>query len=358
MVTRELTLGPTTLSITEAGDGTPVVFLHAFPLNARMWTPQLAALPAGWRGVAPDLRGFGKSPRGATPARHVRDHADDVIALVRGARCGPRWCWSGCRWAVTSRSSAGVVDRRRFAALVFADTRAEADTDEARARRVAHAGRRGARRDRRRHRRDAARTARCHDRTRPTRTSRSRCAHWALETEADGVIDALEALRTRPDSRATLADDHCPTLVIVGEEDTLTPPALSRVIADGIDGATLVRVPRAGHLRTSNSPTAFSSALTTGCTASPDRRARLPTPDPDSRFPIPDSRSPIRSHFLTSDTVTRAMFHRVFRPAALVLAGGILLWPQAWQPVRPAVRDAHRRRHARGARRRPRHLRA
>ena len=71
MVTRDLRLGPTTLSITETGEGTPIVFLHAFPLNARMWTPQLEALPAGWRGVAPDLRGFGNRPVPRTPARHV-----------------------------------------------------------------------------------------------------------------------------------------------------------------------------------------------------------------------------------------------------------------------------------------------
>ena len=85
---------------------------------------------------------------------------------------------------------------------------------------------------------------------------------WATETEADGVIDALEALRTRPDSRATLPTIDCPALVIVGEEDTLTPPALSRVIADGIEGATLVQVPHAGHLSNVEQPDAFSSALT------------------------------------------------------------------------------------------------
>ena len=85
---------------------------------------------------------------------------------------------------------------------------------------------------------------------------------WAMETEAVGVIDALEALRTRPDSRPTLATITCPTLVIVGEQDTLTPPELSRVIADGIAGATSVAIPHAGHLANVEQPQAFNAALT------------------------------------------------------------------------------------------------
>jgi 3-oxoadipate enol-lactonase len=260
MVTRDLRLGPTTLSITEAGEGTPIVFLHAFPLTARMWTAQLEALPAGWRGIAPDLRGFGKSPRTATPARHVRDHADDVLALVQELGAGPA--------VLAGLSMGGYIAfecwRRQptaIRALVFADTRAEADTDEGRARRVALqdvAAREG--------------TGAVLNAMLPgllgatTHTSNPHLAvevrRWAAETEAEGVIDALEALRTRPDSRATLPTIDCPTLVVVGEEDTLTPPALSRVIADGINGARLVQLPQAGHLSNVEQSDAFSSALT------------------------------------------------------------------------------------------------
>jgi pimeloyl-ACP methyl ester carboxylesterase len=59
----------------------------------------------------------------------------------------------------------------------------------------------------------------------------------------------------------TLGTITCPTLVLVGDEDTLTPPELSQVIADGIAGATLVRIPRAGHLANVEQSQAFSSAL-------------------------------------------------------------------------------------------------
>lgn len=259
MTTRELSLGTSTLSVTESGDGLPVVFLHAFPLTARMWSPQLAGLPAGWRGVAPDLRGFGRSARGATPARHVGDHAADVLALIDALDAGPA--------VLAGLSMGGYIAfecwRRRPSAirgLVLADTRAEADSDEARARRVTMQGlaeREG--------------TGAVIDAMLPgllgatTRTDDPHVAvrvrAWAMETEATGVIDALEVLRTRPDSRPTLASITCPTLVIVGDEDTLTPPDLSRVIADGIAGASLVTIAHAGHLANVEQPEAFTAAL-------------------------------------------------------------------------------------------------
>lgn len=258
MQTRDVSVGAVRLSVTEEGTGAPIVFLHAFPLSARMWASQLQALPAGWRGVAPDLRGFGQSPRHPQPARHVGDHADDVLALI-DANGGPV--------VLAGLSMGGYIAfecwRRRPSAirgLVLADTRAEADTDEARAKRVAtqqKAGREG--------------TGAVIDAMLPGllgATTQTEDPHvavqvraWAMENAPDGVIDALDALRTRPDSRQTLATITCPTLVLVGEEDTITPPELARVIATGIQGATYVEIPRAGHLANVEQPQAFNAAL-------------------------------------------------------------------------------------------------
>jgi 3-oxoadipate enol-lactonase len=144
--------------------------------------------------------------------------------------------------------------------LVLADTRAEADAEDARARRVAMQGlaaREGA--------------GGVIDAMLPTllgATSRTDDPHlavqvrtWAIDNGPDGIVDALEALRTRPDSRPTLATITCPTLVLVGTEDTITPPDLSRVIADGIVGATRIEIPAAGHLANVEQPQAFSAAL-------------------------------------------------------------------------------------------------
>jgi pimeloyl-ACP methyl ester carboxylesterase len=144
--------------------------------------------------------------------------------------------------------------------LVLADTRAEADSDEARARRVtmqALATREG--------------TGAVIDAMLPgllgaiTLTEEPHrvveVRQWAMENEAIGVVDALEALRTRPDSRPTLATITCPALVVVGDQDTLTPPDLSRLIADGIASATFVEIPHAGHLASVEQPQAFNAVL-------------------------------------------------------------------------------------------------
>jgi pimeloyl-ACP methyl ester carboxylesterase len=259
MRTRDVTLGSGAVSVSDAGDGAPLLLLHAFPLSARMWAPQLAALPAGWRAIAPDLRGLGRSPRGASPALHVRDHAADVLALIDALGLPPV--------VLAGVSMGGYVAfeiwRQRpsaIRALVLADTRAEADTDEARARRVALQARAA-----------SEGTAAVVDAMLPgligatTQTDEPHLAmevrQWALEAPADGVVDALDALRTRPDSRPDLPSISCPALVIVGEEDTLTPPDVARVMADGIRGAAYVPIRRAGHLANVEQPQAFNAAL-------------------------------------------------------------------------------------------------
>ena len=117
----------------QSGEGSPLVLLHAFPLSAEMWAPQHATVPAGWKLITPDLRGLGGSS--GPPATSVDDHADDVLALMRHL---------GLERAVIGGLSMGgyvafALYRRaapRVRALVLADTRAEADTEEARANRV------------------------------------------------------------------------------------------------------------------------------------------------------------------------------------------------------------------------------
>jgi pimeloyl-ACP methyl ester carboxylesterase len=76
-----------------------------------------------------------------------------------------------------------------------------------------------------------------------------------------GVAAAQRGMAQRPDSTPTLATITVPTLVVVGEEDALTPPAEAEKIAAGVRGARLVRIPGAGHLTCLENPEAFSAAL-------------------------------------------------------------------------------------------------
>ncbi|HTV37171.1 MAG TPA: alpha/beta fold hydrolase [Xanthobacteraceae bacterium] len=81
------------------------------------------------------------------------------------------------------------------------------------------------------------------------------------ETGADAYLRQQQAIMSRPDSRPGLAAIGCPTLVLVGDEDQLTPSALAREMAAGIRGARLVIVPACGHLSTLERPQAVTEAL-------------------------------------------------------------------------------------------------
>lgn len=244
----------------EAGAGWPLILIHAFPLGAEMWRPQLEHVPDGWRYIAPELPGFGGSPPPPALAKPtMNDYADDVRALLDALGLE--------RAAVGGLSMGGYVTfalfRRapeRFSAAVLADTRAQADTPEGR--------------DARRAMSELVRTkgsSAVADQMIPKLLSRS-----TRETKPDverevrrlieandpaGIDGAIHALLTRPDSTPDVARIAIPTLVIVGEEDALTPVAESEQLHRSIARSHLVVLPAAGHLSSLESPVAFSQAL-------------------------------------------------------------------------------------------------
>src|SRR6478672_11621964 len=77
-----MTVGGRPMRYLEAGSGWPVVLIHAFPLNADMWRPQLERVPDGWRFIAPDMRGFGPDARGNPGPISLDDMAGDIAILL------------------------------------------------------------------------------------------------------------------------------------------------------------------------------------------------------------------------------------------------------------------------------------
>lgn len=244
-----------------AGPRPTLVLAHAFPLGAQMWEPQLRAMPDGWRLIALDLRGFGGStdpdPEASFPS--LDEYADDVIDLLTGLELDQ---------AVLGGLSMGgyvmlAVMRRApelARALVLADTRAGADSSEGRA------ARRG--------------MLALVDREGPQGVAQEMMPKLLGRTTIETNPDAAETVRRlikgqspaairgailrmmhRPDATPGLSAIAVPTLVIVGEEDTLTPPAESEVMAGAIAGATLVTIPGAGHLSNLERPDRFNDAL-------------------------------------------------------------------------------------------------
>jgi pimeloyl-ACP methyl ester carboxylesterase len=247
----------------EAGSGSPVLFIHAFPLSADQWLPQLARVPPGWRFVAADLRGF----RGHGPAFEdlgldgltIDRYADDLVDLMSHLEID--------RAVVVGISMGGYVAfalvRRaaaRVAGLVLANTRSAADSDEGRAKRdqLIETARTGG---------IAAVSAQMlpnlvGETTRREQPDLVAAVDRAIQANTvDAVVAAATALKTRPDSTAMLPALQMPALVIHGAEDTIVPAAEAEAMAAAIPGARLAVLPRTGHLSNLEAPLAFNHEI-------------------------------------------------------------------------------------------------
>lgn len=236
------------------------VLLHAFPLGANQWEPQMRSIPAGWRLITPDLRGFGGSTElDSLSALSMTDFADDVVDLLEELKVS-RAVIGGLSMGGYAALALYQGAPQFFEGLVLADTRATADTPEGRA-----------------NRRNMLALV---DREGPSGVARemmpkllgktTRELNPAIEAQARRLIKqqspvairgAIHRMMHRPDSMALLPQIAVPTLVIVGEEDELTPPDDSKRMAEAVPGATLVTIPHAGHLSNLEQPAAFNEAL-------------------------------------------------------------------------------------------------
>lgn len=233
------------------------LFLHSFPVDRRMWSAQCEALAAaGRRAVAIDLPGFGGAARMTREPPSLDGYVDAVVAALDALGLG--------RVTLVGLSLGGYVALRlvalapeRVGALVLADTRAAADSPETRAGRVLNLG--------------LVRTKGAGaliDKMLPhllapdaPASLRTTLRGWAVEQPAGGVSDALLAMRDRADATATLATIRCPTLLLVGSLDGITPPAEHAAMGAAIAGSRVEVIEGAGHLSNLERPEAFNEAL-------------------------------------------------------------------------------------------------
>ena len=95
------------------------------------------------------------------------------------------------------------------------------------------------------------------------RETRDRLREIMSSASPDGVMAALRAMATRPDSTPLLREIHVPTLILVGEEDTITPPTDAERMAAAIRGARLVRIAGAAHASNFEKAAEVNRAVTT-----------------------------------------------------------------------------------------------
>jgi pimeloyl-ACP methyl ester carboxylesterase len=226
------------------GAGPPVVLLHPFPAHHQLWLAAAEPLALHYQIILPDLRGHGDSEAGEGPAT-MEKQAADIARVCDDAGVG--------RAAFAGVSIGGYVlfefwrrYRARVAGFAFCDTRAPADTPESRANRLKSAEdviERGTEpfiesmvprlfgESTRRNRPDLVEVAR----------------RMMLKMSAENIAAVQRGMAQRPDSVSTLMTINVPTLVVVGEEDTLSPVADAELMRQHIPGAQLRVIPKAGH---------------------------------------------------------------------------------------------------------------
>jgi pimeloyl-ACP methyl ester carboxylesterase len=250
----------TELEWRDRGTGDALLLIHGFPLNSAMWGAQITAIPAGWRFIAPDLRGFGASDVGPEPTLGMdlfaRDLAGllDTLGIERAVVCG--------------LSMGGYVAfeffrqfRERVRALVLCDTRASPDSSETQ--RARHA---------------LAEQVLVENTIEPViagllprllspRTVRKSLGTQAMvrammrEASPDSVARALWGMANRADSEPLLRSVEVPTLIVVGSDDEITNRGQAEMLARGIRGARLEVIEGAGHLTPMEQPHQFNQVL-------------------------------------------------------------------------------------------------
>ncbi len=231
--------------------------------SSAIFEPQLA-IP-GVRHVVPDLPGFGSSPLPASIERSIDDYARDVLAQV-DARDVSSFVVGGVSMGGYVAMAVWRLAAERCRGVILADTRAGADSETARAGREAmlalvHSKGPSAVADEMLPKLLGATTRA----RRPELALRVR--HMIESQTPAGIAAALRRMRDRPDSLPTLATMHVPVLVVVGDEDEITPPAESERMRDALPLATLLRIPETGHLANLESPDLFNLAVRAFLTA-------------------------------------------------------------------------------------------
>ena len=233
---------------------TGLLLIHAFPLDASMWQPQVEGLGISMPIIAPDLPGFGKAPSAGDTT--TMDAMADACAAAAKAAGVDKVIACGLSMGGYAALALWRNHRSLVAGLVLANTRSGADDEAGRGRRA-----------------DLAARLRAEGNgflaaSPPPLLSAN--APAALLEQVKGIIAAQPAegiaagslgMAARVDSGDLLAGINVPTLVISSSGDTLIPSAATQETAAGIPGAEFKMIEEAGHLSNLEAPSAFNALL-------------------------------------------------------------------------------------------------
>jgi pimeloyl-ACP methyl ester carboxylesterase len=254
---KKINIGGAQIQYADKGHGPAILFLHGFGLSLGMWDAQEALTPR-YRIVRFDARGFGGSAVGDAMLTMDRI-ANDAAGLIERLRLGPV-VLVGCSMGGYAALAFAHKHAALLRGLVLVDTRAGADSSEARKGRAELAAK---------VMKEGPPAAldfflpRVFGET--TKASRAdvvaRFKDMVLASSPQGLSDGLHGMAARQDSTPLLREISVPTLVVYGEEDMLTPRSEAEIMQRGIKGAELAMIPKSGHLPSMETPETFNKVL-------------------------------------------------------------------------------------------------
>jgi 3-oxoadipate enol-lactonase len=250
------------LNVIDSGpqDRQAMIFIHAFPLSHKMWDEQVQYFSKNYRVITYDSRGFGESYED-NGYYTIDSHADDLFAIMNELKI--------VKPIVIGLSMGGYIllraverEQDRFKAVILCDTRAEADTNEGKLNRAGQIKqiRSGGIKDF-----IASFSSLMLSDTTKNDTSKKpiveRITAIMNEQKDTSIAGALLTLGSRTDTTAFLEKIQIPVLIIVGEEDRLTPPGLSIVMNKKIKNSRISVIAAAGHFSNIENPQAFNNSI-------------------------------------------------------------------------------------------------
>jgi len=247
------------LHVERRGRGTPLLLVHGFPLDHHMWHAQLDALADKYQVLAPDLRGFGKSPVTAGIVS-MAQLADDLAAALDRLEIRQPVHFCGLSMGGYVAWQFWLRHRAKLASLILCDTKAAADTAEAArgrgsmALKVLNEG-------------SASIVETMLEKLIAPSTRQeqpevvARLRQMISESNPQGIAAVLGGMAAREDMTARLPDIDLPTQLIVGRHDAISTVEEMRSIAAGINGAKFTVIDHSGHMTPMENPQAFNRAV-------------------------------------------------------------------------------------------------
>ncbi len=249
------------LYVADRGTGEPLLFVHGFPLDHSMWDASIRHLAeAGYRVLAPDLRGFGRSTGPNQPKVSMQQFADDLADLLDVLQIEDAITFCGLSMGGYIAWQFWKRHRSKLKRLVLCDTRAAADSPEAAQMRLQTA-------EQVLEQGPALLAASMLERlfsaytrqNRPELVQRMRLVIQSCRPQA--VAAALRGLAEREDFTSQLRRIDVPVLVVCGQHDAISPVAEMNAMAREIPHARVIVIENAGHMAPTEAPDAFHRAL-------------------------------------------------------------------------------------------------